>query len=124
MRLLEETYKSFIRSGAQLSVDDKEKLKQINESIAQNTTTLTQNVLKEVNELAIVVDNRNELDGLSESMIEVLSQEAIKRGLDDKFVITLQNTSGQPILANLKNRNQQEPIQALNSASQDLSVPR
>lgn len=110
LRLLEETYKSFIRSGAQLSVDDKEKLKQINESIAQNTTTLTQNVLKEVNELAIVVDNRNELDGLSESMIEVLSQEAIKRGLDDKFVITLQNTSGQPILANLKNRKLREKI--------------
>tara|TARA_A100001011_G_scaffold146873_1_gene154959 strand:- start:16666 stop:18828 length:2163 start_codon:yes stop_codon:yes gene_type:complete len=110
LRLLEETYKSFIRSGAKLSVDDKEKLKQINESIAQNTTTLTQNVLKEVNELAIVVDNRNELDGLSESMIEVLSQEAIKRGLDDKFVITLQNTSGQPILANLKNRKLREKI--------------
>ena len=110
LRLLEETYKSFIRSGAQLSVDDKEILKQINESIAQNTTTLTQNVLKEVNELAIVVDNRNELDGLSESMIEVLSQEAIKRGLDDKFVITLQNTSGQPILANLKNRKLREKI--------------
>ena len=110
LRLLEETYKSFIRSGAQLSVDDKEILKQINESIAQNTTTLTQNVLKEVNELAVVVDNRNELDGLSESMIELLSQEAIKRGLDDKFVITLQNTSGQPILANLKNRKLREKI--------------
>ena len=110
LRLLEETYKSFIRSGAQLSVDDKERLKQINESIAQNTTTLTQNVLKEVNELAVVVDNRNELDGLSESMIELLSQEAIKRGLDDKFVITLQNTSGQPILANLKNRKLREKI--------------
>ena len=110
LRLLEETYKSFIRSGAKLSLDDKEKLKQINESIAQNTTTLTQNVLKEVNELAVVVDNRNELDGLSESMIELLSQEAIKRGLDDKFVITLQNTSGQPILANLKNRKLREKI--------------
>ena len=102
IRLLEETYKSFIRSGAKLSTNDKEKLKQTNESIAENTTILTQNVLKEVNSLAIIVDDINELEGLSESMIEVLSEEAVKRGLNDKFVITLQNTSGQPILASLK----------------------
>lgn len=110
IRLLEETYKSFIRSGAKLSTNDKEKLKQTNESIAENTTILTQNVLKEVNSLAIIVDDINELEGLSESMIEVLSEEAVKRGLNDKFVITLQNTSGQPILASLKNRKLREKI--------------
>ena len=109
-RLLEETYKSFIRSGAELSVDDKERLKQINESIAENTTILTQNVLKEVNNSAIIVEDISELNGLSESMINVLSQEAINRGLDDKYVIKLQNTSGQPILSNLTNRALRERI--------------
>mgnify|MGYP003307243103 FL=1 len=60
IRLLEETYKSFIRSGAKLSTNDKEKLKQTNESIAEKTTNLTQNDHKEVNSLSNIDDDKND----------------------------------------------------------------
>jgi len=110
VRLIEETYKDFIRAGANLSADDKERLKAINAELATQQTTFSQNVLKEVNDLAVVVDSREELAGLSEAMIEAAAKEAESRDLTSKYVITLQNTSGQPPLSSLENRALRERI--------------
>ncbi|MCG8434831.1 MAG: M3 family metallopeptidase [Gammaproteobacteria bacterium] len=104
LRLVERYHANFIRAGAQLSEEDKEKLKAINAELATLQTNFSQNVLKEVNESAIVVDSAEELAGLSEAAIAGAAEEAEKRGLEGKYVLTLRNTSGQPPLASLENR--------------------
>ncbi|MFL3050275.1 MAG: dipeptidyl carboxypeptidase II, partial [Candidatus Neomarinimicrobiota bacterium] len=110
LRLVEETYKRFIRAGAKLSAMDKELLKEINSKLAVHQTTFSQNVLNEVNDLAVIIDSREDLEGFSESMIETTMKEAESRKLAGKYIITLQNTSGQPPLSLLKNRKLRERI--------------
>src|SRR3546814_6080305 len=66
--------------------------------------------LKGTNAAAVVVDTRAELDGLSDAEISAATEAAKTRGLAGKYVITLQNTTGQPPLANLKNRALREKI--------------
>lgn len=104
LRLVEIMHRDFVRAGANLSDADKEKLKAFNAELATLETQFSQNVLKEVNALAVVVDTKEELDGLSEGGVKAAAEEAKKRGLEGKFVITLLNTSGQPPLASLTNR--------------------
>jgi peptidyl-dipeptidase Dcp len=110
LQLLERTYKEFVRAGAKLSDADKVKLKQLNEQIASLTTQFTQNVLKATKESAVVVDNVAELDGLSAEQIGAAAEAAKARGVTGKWVITLQNTTIQPALAQLKNRALREKI--------------
>ncbi len=102
--LLERYYKDFVRSGATLSETDKAKLKTINAELAKLDTTFGQNVLKERNASAVVVDSRVELEGLSENEIAAAAAAAKQDGKPDKFVLRLLNTTGQPPLASLKNR--------------------
>jgi peptidyl-dipeptidase Dcp len=102
--LLDRYHKDFVRAGAQLSAQDKEKLKAFNSDIATLQTTFTQNVLKETNASALIVDTRAELAGMSEAAIDAAAADAKTRGHDGKFAIALVNTSGQPPLAVLSNR--------------------
>ena len=109
-RLVEETYKDFVRSGALLSEAEKETLKKINSELASLQTKFSQNVLDEVNAAAVVVDSREELAGLSENEIAAAAEAAKERGLEGKYVIALLNTSQQPALASLENRALRERI--------------
>ncbi len=104
LRLVERYHTDFVRAGAMLSDEDKEDLKALNAELAELTTVFSQNVLNEVNDLAVVVDSRNELEGLSENAIVAAEEAAKARGLEGKYVIALVNTSGQPPLASLENR--------------------
>ena len=104
VRLIEKYHTDFVRAGARLSEEEKKRLKEINSEIAVLQTSFSQNVLKEVNALAIVVDTKEELDGLSDAAIEAAANEANSRGLSGKYVIALKNTSGQPSLSSLTNR--------------------
>ena len=104
VRLIEKYHTDFVRAGARLSKEQKDRLKEINSEIAILQTTFSQNILKEVNALAIVVDTKEELDGLSDAAIEAAANEARSRGLSGKYVIALKNTSGQPSLSSLTNR--------------------
>ncbi|MCH7680316.1 M3 family metallopeptidase [candidate division KSB1 bacterium] len=99
-----------IRAGAQLSDTDKERLKTLNAELAKLQTTFSQNVLKEVNDLAIVVDTVEELAGLSDDAIAAAAEEAKARDLEGKYVLALRNTSGQPPLSSLQNRALRERI--------------
>jgi len=104
VRLVERYYTSFVRSGANLSEADKARLKTINAELATLGTDFSQNVLKEVNDSAVVVDSRAELDGLTDEQIASAAAEAKTRKLDGKYVITLLNTTGQPPESQLTNR--------------------
>ena len=110
IRLIQKYYTDFIRSGARLSTEEKENLKSINAKIAVLQTNFSQNILKEVNALAVVVNSREELDGLNNASIEAAANEANSRGLQGKYVIALKNTSGQPAMASLENRSLREKI--------------
>ncbi|MFZ3001015.1 MAG: M3 family metallopeptidase [Undibacterium umbellatum] len=103
-RLLERYYTDFVRAGAKLGDKDKQKLKSLNAQLASLSTKFSQNVLKETNASAIVVDSKAELQGLSEEEIASAAEAAKARGLKDKFVIPLMNTTGQPFEASLANR--------------------
>ncbi|HEX7114401.1 MAG TPA: M3 family metallopeptidase [Steroidobacter sp.] len=104
LRLLERYHTQFVRSGAQLSEADKAKLRQLNERISALTTEFRQLVLKATNANALVIDKREELEGLSEEQIAVAAEAAKSRGLEGKWVIALANTTVQPALSQLKNR--------------------
>jgi peptidyl-dipeptidase Dcp len=91
--LIERYNKDFVRAGAQLSEADKQKLRAYNGQLAALQTAFSQNVLKEVNASAFVVDTREELAGLPEKAIAAAALEAKKRGLDGKFVIPVVNTT-------------------------------
>ncbi|MFZ6777216.1 M3 family metallopeptidase [Undibacterium sp. Ji83W] len=103
-RLLERYYTDFVRAGAKLGDKDKQKLKSLNAQLASLSTKFSQNVLKETNASAIIVDNKAELQGLSEEEIASAAEAAKTRGLKDKFVIPLMNTTSQPFEASLANR--------------------
>jgi peptidyl-dipeptidase Dcp len=110
LQLLERTHLEFVRAGANLSDADKTKLKQMNEQIASLTNQFQQNVLKATKDAAVVVDNVSDLDGLSPEQIGAAAEAAKARKLEGKWVISLQNTTIQPVLANLKNRALREKI--------------
>jgi peptidyl-dipeptidase Dcp len=114
--LLERYHRDFVRAGARLSAADKEKLKAYNGEIASLQSTFAQNVLKEANASALVVDTRAELAGLSDAEIDAAAAEAKKRGLDGKFAIALANTTGQPLLSSLTDRSTRERLMAASLA--------
>ncbi|MGH8032950.1 MAG: M3 family metallopeptidase, partial [Luteimonas sp.] len=109
-RLIERYYTSFVRSGANLNDADKTRLKTINSELAKLGTQFSQNVLKEVNDSAVVVDNKAELDGFSDEQIAGAAAAAKERKLDGKYVITLLNTTGQPPESQLTNRGIRERL--------------
>ena len=110
LRLLEQYHIDFVRAGAALSPQQQQRMREINAQAAVFQTQYSQNVLSEVNDLAIVVDSREELTGLSEPMIVAAEEEGVSREMPGKYVIPLLNTSGQPSLSNLQNRSLRERI--------------
>jgi peptidyl-dipeptidase Dcp len=115
-RLLERYHTDFVRAGANLSDADKEKLKSINAELASLSTQFSQNVLKETNADALMVDDVKQLEGLAENEIAAAKEAAKARGLEGKYVIPLLNTSGQPALSSLKNRELRTRLQQLSVA--------
>jgi len=110
LRLLERYHVLFVRAGAKLSEADKDKLRKLNEQISSLTTQFQQTVLKATNDGAIVVDQASDLDGMPADLVAAAAQAAKTRKLDGKWVLTLMNTTGQPPLAQLKNRELRERI--------------
>ena len=97
-KLLEETYKSFVRSGANLSADKQEQLRKLNQEISMLQLTFGQNMLAETNAFQLVIDNKDDLAGLPQNLIASSAEVAKERGLDGKWVFTLHNPSVMPFL--------------------------
>lgn len=110
-RLLDRYYTDFVRAGAKLSDSDKAKLKAINAQLASLGTKFSQNVLKETNASAVIVEHKEQLKGLSEGEINTAAAAAKAKGLDGKYLIPLMNTSGQPYLASLEDRSVRQRLQ-------------
>jgi peptidyl-dipeptidase Dcp len=108
--LLERYDKDFVRAGAKLSDSDKEKLKRINAELATLQTQFEQNVLKEKNTSSVVIDGKDDLAGLSDNQLASLTAAAKAEHKEGKFVIQLQNTTGQPLLGSLQDRQLRQRI--------------
>ena len=103
-QLLSRYETNFVRAGARLSPADQAELKKLNEQISTLTTRFRQNVLEATKQGAVEVDDVAELDGLSPEEIGAAAEAARTRGLAGKWLITLQNTTIQPALEQMKNR--------------------
>ena len=98
LKLLEETYKGFVRAGANLSDSDKEKLKKINSEISVLTTDFGQNLLAETNSYELIVDKEEDLAGLPAGLKSAAADAAKAKGKDGKWIFTLSNPSVMPFL--------------------------
>ncbi len=102
-RLVEFYYQNFDRAGAKLSDADKTKMRDLNGQLASLTTEFSKNVMDSFKNEVIIVTDKAELDGLSNAEIATLAQAAKSAGKEG-YLITLVNTTRQPILSSLNNR--------------------
>ncbi|WP_313515429.1 M3 family metallopeptidase [Sphingobacterium sp.] len=109
-KLLEETYKGFVRSGANLKDEDKEKLKKINAELSVLSTQYGQNLLAETNAFEMVVDKEEDLAGLPKELKAAAAAEAKTKGKEGKWLFTLQNPSVMPFLQYADNRELRKKI--------------
>ncbi|MCS3811345.1 M3 family metallopeptidase [Xanthomonas sp. 4461] len=103
-RLAEITYRGFVTSGALLSDADKITLRKLNVEETTLSTQFHAKLVAATAAAAVVVDDKARLDGLSEGDIAAAADAAKERKLDGKYLLTLQNTTPQPVLASLKDR--------------------
>ena len=102
--LVERYYRDFVRSGAQLSEADKTTLRALNREQSKLTNEFRNRVLGDTNASALVVDDKASLDGLSSADVAAAAEKARERGLEGKWLLTLQNTTQQPQQTFLRNR--------------------
>ncbi len=103
-KLVEETYKDFVRGGAKLSAEQKTRLRAINEELSLLGLQFSDNLLKETNAYQLVIDKREDLTGLSENVIAAAAATAGEAGMQGKWVFTLQAPSIWPFLSYADNR--------------------
>jgi peptidyl-dipeptidase Dcp len=108
--LIERYYRDFVHGGANLGVHEREELKALNEKLSKLGTKFSQNVLNDTNDLAILVEDVSELDGLEPGQIDAAAAAAEARGHAGKWLITMVNYTGNPALASLTNRDLREKI--------------
>ena len=99
LKLVEEYYNDFTHAGANLDNDSKDKLKKLNKELASLQTKFNQKLLNVVNGKKLLITNKEELEGLSEEQIKTLEKED-----GSGWEITLLNTTQQPLMSSLKNR--------------------
>ncbi|MEX0994406.1 MAG: hypothetical protein WD599_02695, partial [Balneolaceae bacterium] len=109
-KLTEEIYKRFVRAGAQLNEEDQVRIRQINEKLSSLTTQFQENLLDITQERAVIVEDRERLDGLSSDRIAAAREAAEERNLENRYLISITNTTRQPILANLHDRDLRQEV--------------
>ena len=108
--LLDRYYRDFLQAGAALDEKAREQVKKINEELSLLETQFSKNLLADTTDLAVFVDDVNELEGLTENQIASCKAAAQARGFEDKYMISMVNFTGHPVLASLKSRKLRERI--------------
>ena len=109
-KLLDETYKGFVRGGANLAPPRQERLRAINEELARLSVTFGDNLLAETNAYRLVVDREQDLAGLPPAPVAAAAEAAKAAGLEGKWVFTLQPPSLRPFLQYADNRDLRRQI--------------
>jgi peptidyl-dipeptidase Dcp len=103
-RLLKDYYESFVRAGAKLTDSEQKRVREINELQSTLTTQFQNNLLALTKERSLLIDNKDKLKGMSEGEIAAAAQGAEARGQKGKYLLTITNTTRQPVLTSLQNR--------------------
>ncbi|SFT63283.1 peptidyl-dipeptidase Dcp [Kosakonia arachidis] len=110
LRLVETTYQKFVLAGATLNAEDKTTLKALNTEAAALTSQFNQRLLAADKTGGLVVDDVHQLDGLSTEEIASAAEAAKAKGLKNRWLLTLLNTTQQPALATLRDRQTRENL--------------
>ncbi|SEL63056.1 peptidyl-dipeptidase Dcp [Kosakonia sacchari] len=110
LRLVETTYQKFVLAGAMLSAEDKTTLKALNTEAAALTSQFNQRLLAADKAGGLVVDYVHQLDGLSAEEIASAAEAAKAKGLENRWLLSLLNTTQQPALAVLRDRQTRENL--------------
>lgn len=110
VRLVEVYHQRFIMAGAKLTDEQKVKIRALNEEQSTLTNEFSQRLLRLTKDIAIVVDNKEQLAGLSDNEITSAANDAKAAGHEGKYLINITNTTRQPILASLENRELRQRI--------------
>ena len=109
-KLLTDTYRDFVRAGAQLNEEQQSRMREINERISSLTTEFQDKLLEMTRERAVVVEDEAMLDGLSSDRIASAKQLAEDRGLENSYLINISNTTRHPLLSSLNNREMRKQL--------------
>lgn len=104
LRLLEKTFLSFSRNGALLNATDKETLRQIDQEMSVLGPKYSENVLKATNSFEMILDKKEDVEGLPEGALEGAAAMAEAKGHKGKWLFNLQIPSYLPFLTYAKNR--------------------
>jgi peptidyl-dipeptidase Dcp len=110
LRLLENSYRDFVRGGANLTGANKERFRKINEEMSMIRLKFEENVLKETNNFRLIVDRREDLAGLPQSAVDGAAEAAKRAKLEGKWVFTVQKPSMLPFLQYAENRDLREKL--------------
>ncbi|MEG1635682.1 MAG: M3 family metallopeptidase, partial [Rikenellaceae bacterium] len=110
IRLVEKTYDRFVSSGANLSPEQKDQLRAINEKTSDLSLKFGNNLLKEMSEFVLVVDNKADLEGLSANLIDAAASKAAQRGKEGVWMFTLDKPSMIPFLQSSPKRELREKL--------------
>ena len=108
--LVERYYRGFVRAGSNLSEADKVTLRALNQEESKLSTDFGNKLLAATKAGGLVIDNKAQLEGLGEGEISAAAEAAKERGLPGKWVISLQNTTQQPLQSALKDRAVREKL--------------
>jgi len=109
-KVLEDTYKGFVRNGAGLSPEDKARLRKINEELSLLSVRFGQNLLAETNAFKLIIDKEEDLAGLPEGVIEQAASAAESLNLSGKWVFTIQYPIMEPFLKYSEKRELREKL--------------
>lgn len=109
-RLLDKYYKAFVRSGIMLDDEQKDRLREINKELSALSLSFGSNLLNETNSFKLVVDNEEDLSGLSKGLKDAAAITATANGEDGKWMFTLHKPSWLPFLQYADNRDLREKL--------------
>lgn len=110
LKLLEDYYATFVRGGASLSPEKKERFRAINQELSVLQLKFDENVLKETNNFLLVIDKKKDLAGLPKPVIDAAAEAAEQAGKKGKWLFTVKKPSMLPFLQYAKNRSLREKL--------------
>ena len=108
--ILRRYYEDFVHAGAELTADQRERVKAINEELSSLQTSFAKNLLTDTNDLAVFVNDVQLLEGLTANQIAACKAAAEARGKKDSWMIGMVNFTGHPLLRSMKNRSLREKV--------------
>ena len=109
-KVMENIYKRFVNSGAELNDEQKAKLRELNKELSMLQLTFSQNLLHETNNTFVVANSLEELKGLPQSNIDAAAKMAEQQGQTGKWMFNMQRPSCNPVLQYCENRELREKV--------------